>query len=86
MQCLKVGDCNCYLPEAFEKKTLKNSFSTKEDPVQLIIDSRKFSNLFDNSDIILQIEKHSRNLCYELYNKRLTLLRNLEDGFPGGAP
>ena len=43
---------------------------SKEDLVQLIIDSRKFSNLFDNSDILLQIEKHSRNLCYKLYNKR----------------
>ena len=30
----------------------KNSFSTKEDLVQLIIDSRKFSNLFDISDIL----------------------------------
>ena len=66
-------------------ETWKNSFSTKEDLVQLIIDSRKFSNLFDNSDIILQIEKHSRNLRYKLYNKRLSFLRNLEDGFPGGA-
>ena len=56
----------------------KNMFSTKED-------SRKFSNLFENSDILLQIEKHSRNLCFKLYNKRLSLLRNLEDGFPVGA-
>ena len=63
----------------------KNLFSTKEDLVQLIIDSRKFSNLFDNSGILLQIEKHSRNLCFKLYNKRLSILRNLEDGFPGGA-
>ena len=63
----------------------KNSFFTKENLVQLIIDSRLFSNLFDNSDILLQIEKHSRNLCYKLYNKRLSLLCNLEDGFPGGA-
>ena len=63
----------------------KNSFSTKEDLVQLIKDSRKFSNLFDNSDILLQIEKHSRILCYKLYNERLSLLRNLEDGFPGGV-
>ena len=66
-------------------ETWKNLFSTKEDLVQLITNSRKASNLFDNSDIILQIEKHSRNLCYKLYNKRLSLLRNLEDGFPGGA-
>ena len=63
----------------------KNLFSTKEDLVQLIIDSRKFSNLFDNSDILLQIERHSRNLCFQLYNKRLSILRNLEDGFLGGA-
>ena len=63
----------------------KNLFSTKEDLVQLIIDSRKFSNLFDNSGILLQIEKHSRNLCFKLYNKRLSILHNLEDGFPGGA-
>ena len=63
-------------------ETWKNSFSSKEDLVQLIIDSRKFSHLFGSSDIILEIEKHSRNLCYKLYNERLSLLRNLEDGFP----
>ena len=57
----------------------------KEGLVQLIIDSRKFSNLFENSDIFLQIEKHSRNLFYKLFNKRLSHLRNLEDGFLGGA-
>ena len=68
-----------------EYEIRKNSFSTKEDLVQLIIDSRKFSHLFDNRDIILEIDRHSRNLCYKLYNKRLSLLRNLEDGFPGGA-
>ena len=57
-------------------ETWKISISTKEDLVQLIIDIRKCSNLFDNSDIILETEKHSRNLCYNLYNKRLSLLCN----------
>ena len=61
-------------------ETWENSFSAKEDPVQLMIDSRKFSHLFDISDIILEIEKHSRNLCYKQYNKRLSHLPNLEDG------
>ena len=46
-------------------ETWGNSFPAKEDLVQLMIDSRKFSHLFDNSDIILEIEKHSRNLCYK---------------------
>ena len=44
------------------------SFSTKENIVQLIIDCRKFSNLFDDNDIIFKIEKLFRNLCYKLLN------------------
>ena len=48
-------------------ETWKNSFSTKDDIVQLIIDNIKFSHLFDNTDIILEIEKHSINMCYKLY-------------------
>ena len=63
----------------------KNFFSTREDIVQLIIDSRTFSYLFGDIDIIFKIEKHSRNLCYKLHNKRLSLLRNMEDGCPGGT-
>ena len=48
-----------------EDETWKNSFSAK-DLVQLIIDCKNISLLLDNSDIILKIEKHSRNLCYKL--------------------
>ena len=60
--------------------------------------NRQISVNFDNKDSFFyrvlkvlelynlpDIEKHSRNLCYKLYNKRLSLLRNLEDGFPEGA-
>ena len=39
-------------------------FSRKEDITQLIIDSRRFSNLLGDTDIIYKIEKLSRNLCY----------------------
>ena len=62
----------------------KDSFSTKEDIAQLIIDCRRFSNLFGDTDIIYKIEKLSRNLCYKLHNKRLSLLRKMEDGCLGG--
>ena len=59
-------------------------FSRKEDITQLIIDSRRFSNLPGDTDIIYKIEKLSRNLCYKLHNKRLSLLRKMEDDCPGG--
>ena len=62
----------------------KEHFSTKEDITQLIIDSRRFANLLGDTDIIYKIEKLSRNLCYKLHNKRLSLLRKMEDGCPGG--
>ena len=58
----------------------KDSFSTKEDITQLIIDSRRFSNLLGDTDIIYKIEKLSRNRCYKLHNKRQSLLRKMEDG------
>ena len=61
-----------------------DSFSTKEDIAQLIIDCRKFSHLLGDTDIVYNIEKLPRNLCYKLYNKRLFLLRKIEDGCPGG--
>ena len=64
---------------------MENSFPAKEDIAQLIVDSKKFSHLFDDSNINLEIEKHSRNLCYKLYYKRLSLLRNVEDCFLGGT-
>ena len=60
-----------------------NVFTTKESIVQLIIDCREFSNLFLDIHNILEVEKLSRNLCYKLYNKRLSLLRSIEDGGPG---
>ena len=59
-------------------------FSRKEDITQLIIDSRRFSNLLGDTDIIYKIEKLSRNLCNKLHNKRLSLLRKMEDGCPVG--
>ena len=62
----------------------KDSFSTKGDIAQLIIDCRRFSNLFGDTDIIYKIEKLSRNLCYKLHNKRLSLLCKMEDGCLGG--
>ena len=62
----------------------KDYFSTKEDITQLIIYCSKFSNLLGDTDIIYKIEKLSRNLCYKLHNKRLSLLRNMEDGCPDG--
>ena len=62
----------------------KDYFSTKEDITQVIIDSRRFSNLLGDTDIIHKIEKLSRNLCNKLHNKRLSLFRKMEDGCPGG--
>ena len=43
-------------------------FSSQRGVVRFA-ESRKFSNPFDNIDIIIQIEKHSRNLCYKLYKR-----------------
>ena len=60
-----------------------NVLTTKESIVQLIIDCREFSNLFLDIQNIFEVEKLSRNLCYKLYNKRLSLLRSIEDGGPG---
>ena len=57
--------------------------SAKENIVQLIVDCRKFSHLFDDEEVIWNIEKLSRNLCYRLHIKRLPLLRNLEGGCLG---
>ena len=56
---------------------------TEESIVQLIIDCSKFSNLSLDIHTMFEVEKLSRNLCYKLYNKRLSLLRSIEDGGPG---
>ena len=62
----------------------KDSFSTKEDITQFIIHCRRFSKLLGDTDALYKIEKLSRNLCYKLHNKRLSLLRKMEDGCLGG--
>ena len=63
-----------------------STFSKRENIVQLIIDCRGFSHLFEDGDIIHKIERLSRNLCYKLHTKRLSILRNMEDGGRGCDP
>ena len=55
----------------------KYCFSTKVEKVQLIIDSRTFSHLLDDIDIIFKIKKHSISLCYKLHKRTLSLLSNM---------
>ena len=62
---------------------METLFFTQEDIVQLIIDSRKFSYLFDDIGIVFKIEKVSINLCYKLYSKGSSRLRKMEDGCEG---
>ena len=64
-------------------ETWSSTFSKRENIVQLIIDCRGFSHLFEDGDIIHKIERLSRNLCYKLHTKRLSILRNMEDGGRG---
>ena len=56
----------------------KDSFSTKVDITQLIIDGQRFSNLLGDTDITYKVEKLSRNLYYKLHN-----IRKMEDGSLG---
>ena len=36
--------------------------------------------MFEDGDVIHKIERLSRNLCYKLYTKSLSILHNMEDG------
>ena len=53
----------------------KQSFSVPETLVQLIIDCTRFSHMFSDEEALDSVERLSRNLCYELHIKRLSLLR-----------
>ena len=44
-------------------ESCKDSFSAKEDIVHLIVDCRKFSHLFDDEEIVWNIEKLSKTTC-----------------------
>ena len=52
----------------------KQSFSVPETLVQLIIDCTRFSHMFSDEEVLDNVEKLSRNLCYK-HIKRLSLLR-----------
>ena len=55
----------------------KQSFSVRTVPetlVQLIIDCMRFSHMFSDEEVLDNVERLSRNLCYKLHIKRLSLL------------
>ena len=39
--------------------------------------------MFEDGDVIHKIQRLSRNLCYKLHTKRLSILRNMEVGGQG---
>ena len=53
----------------------KQPFSVPETLVQLIIDCTRFSHMFSDEEALDNVERLSRNLCYKLHIKRLSLLR-----------
>ena len=63
---IRIFKRRCYKLHWYHSGSGKDSFSAKEDIIQLIIDCRKFSHLFDDEEIVRNIEKLSRNQCYKL--------------------